>query len=226
MDHAGCPVCVDRQRIENRYRADGLERLHEAAKRRGGKCLSAHYEGVEQFYTFCCAAGHQWSARGKAVLSNKWCRKCAGIERGMRRRYTDGLARLQGIAASHGGQCLSAAYESGAAVYQFRCAAGHEWEARGRKVLNDSWCMACVYDAKRLSLEIAQQEAAERGGQCLSTHYEGATKKMEWLCHRGHAWWASLSSVRADHWCPECAWLDRATRKKTRFKYDAVPAQD
>jgi hypothetical protein len=226
LDHVGCPVCVTRRRISNQYHADGLERLKEMARRHGGQCLSERYEGVEHAYTFCCAAGHQWLATGMGVLANQWCRKCADIERGKKRRYADGLARLQAIAAEHGGRCLSTTYEGGQSLYNFRCRAGHVWEARGRKVLNGSWCFACVNEAKRLSLDDARQAAEARGGECLSTVYESATAKMQWLCHRGHAWSAALTTVRRGHWCPECAWLAMSTRARTRRKYEAVEAPD
>lgn len=221
---ARCPECSRVQDALRRRRPEGLADLKAAAAQRGGQCLADRYEGVEHVYAFQCAKGHVWKTRGAMVLGRNWCPECAARHRGQQRRYADGLARLCAAAASRGGECLSAAYEGAAAYYRFRCGAGHEWETSGRKVFEGHWCMACVYDAKRLSLEVARQAAAERGGQCLSDHYEGAAARMYWLCHRGHAWRASLSNVRAGHWCPDCANMNKITNRKSKARRRYQPA--
>lgn len=224
LGQAGCPQCCQARTKQRRQpRADDL-RLKEAAARQGGQCLADDYQGIEHVYPFQCAEGHVWTTRGVNVLAGKWCRRCAGQRRGEKRRHADGLARLQAIAASHGGECLSNTYEGGAALYRFRCRSAHEWETRGRKVFEGSWCMACVYDAKRYSLVDAQQVAAERGGQCLSAKYLSAAAKLYWACHRGHAWHSPLSTIRAGHWCPECAHMDKITNGKSTARKRYLPS--
>lgn len=49
------------------------------------------------------------------------------------------------------------------------------------------------------------QIAEERGGECLSCQYKGATKKLLWECAKGHQWEAAPDSIKRGTWCPYCA---------------------
>ncbi len=78
-----------------------------------------------------------------------------------------------------------------------------------------------VGNKNRLRLEEALRVAAERGGQCLSTSYLNTAVKMHWVCHRGHSWHAPFATIRAGHWCPECANLSNR-KSKARLRYKAI----
>jgi hypothetical protein len=98
-----------------------------------------------------------------------------------------------------------------------RCAEGHEWEALGMSLQRGSWCRVCHQVSRRKGLQAMQDVAAERGGQCLSSQYQQAARKLTWLCHLGHIWQASWASVQR-HWCPECAHLNRLTNANTNAR--------
>jgi hypothetical protein len=59
------------------------------------------------------------------------------------------------------------------------------------------------------------QELAElHGGRCLSTSYVNAFTKLEWLCNRGHRWWAKPNSIQQGGWCPLCANISRRQSRR------------
>ena len=63
--------------------------------------------------------------------------------------------------------------------------------------------------AKRRTLEDMQRIAAQRGGLCLSTHFQSVNKKLRWQCADGHQWEAMPHHVIEKTWCPVCASRDK-----------------
>ncbi|MFD4836906.1 hypothetical protein ACFWP0_05315 [Achromobacter sp. NPDC058515] len=208
LNHVGCAAC-GREAGYQRKRNNVLERLHQLAAARGGCCLSTTSAAGQRIFRFRCSEGHEWDAAGSDVLRRTWCPSCARLRKVQGYRHKDGLERLRRKAAEHGGQCLSDTYGGVEEFHRFRCAHGHEWSTTGGKILLGNWCGACANDRKRLGIEAAQAAAIERGGQCLSTVYRNTSTKLRWLCHRGHEWHAGLASIRAGHWCPQCAHMAR-----------------
>lgn len=59
----------------------GLEHAHEAAKARGGRCLSDQYVNSLSKLTWVCHRGHEWQAPLSAIRVGKWCKQCASMDR-------------------------------------------------------------------------------------------------------------------------------------------------
>lgn len=78
----------------------GIEQAHEAAKARGGQCLSQNYVNSLSKLTWQCHRGHEWQAPLAAIRVGKWCKQCASMDRisnaksKARIRYTDAGTRL------------------------------------------------------------------------------------------------------------------------------------
>lgn len=102
--------------------------------------------------------------------------------------------------------CLSDVYVNVNSLLHWRCAQGHEWFSTGRSVRNmRSWCPRC-YGNAALSIKVATDLAANKGGKCLSRTYYNSATPMAWQCKVGHTWKATLNNVRnAGSWCPVCA---------------------
>ena len=219
---AECPKCSLAAMGLAQRKPENLLRLQEMAHAHGGICLTTEYQGMAGKYAFRCAAGHEWQARPQAIYAGGWCRRCGGGgPLKVASRAAARLARLQQCAQDKGGQCLSGEYLGAAAHHRFRCAKGHEWEARGIYIGAGAWCQLCAFDAKRLSIEHAHEAARARGGSCLSDIYVNSTIKLRWLCDRGHEWQASLGSVRVGHWCKQCDVMSRIKNgnSKARRRY-------
>jgi len=81
------------------------------------------------------------------------------------------------------------------------------------------------YDESKEKLDLKDiKGAAEfRGGQCLSTQWDGDIySKLKWICAFGHEFELKPYTVlKAGHWCPECLpppWnFDEQARKNPFF---------
>jgi hypothetical protein len=59
---------------------------------------------------------------------------------------------------------------------------------------------------KSLTIEDMRALAHDKNGECLSTRYLGAQKKLLWRCGKGHEWKAQPNMVKNEGtWCPYCA---------------------
>lgn len=54
-------------------------------------------------------------------------------------------------------------------------------------------------------LEQLNYIAREKGGECLSTEYQGNKIKLKWQCKKGHIWDSKPNDIKDGHWCPICA---------------------
>jgi Zn finger protein HypA/HybF involved in hydrogenase expression len=116
------------------------------------------------------------------------------------------LSEMQALAQKQGGRCLSSIYAGVHKKLSWRCARGHEWEARPSSIKSmGAWCPKCSGKKFRATIEEMQALAKKYNGRCLSSTYLGALTKLRWQCNKGHEWEATPASVKnAKHWCPVC----------------------
>jgi len=132
-----------------------------------------------------------------SIRKRSWRPDYAGV-----RRLT--LEKMQQIAASRGGVCLSESYQNTATKLDWRCSAGHTWSATPLHIKRGHWCPVCAKCA-RLTLDVFQRIALQKGGQCLSLECLNSSSVLRWTCADGHEWLARPSNVKAGTWCPVCA---------------------
>ena len=224
LEGSWCKHCARLRQNQAVRDPNGLSRLQQLARQRGGACLSHTYTRLADKYHFRCANGHEWSTSGQEVARGAWCGLCAYEARSEAYLRKDGLAALHQIAQSHSGQCLADHYGGANARYRFRCENGHEWETKGARVLRGGWCATCANERRRLGIEVMREMAAQRGGQCLSDTYVNNASKLEWECAHGHRWQAAPGTIRAGHWCAQCHFqsLIKLPRTRRRRRYEAV----
>ena len=57
-----------------------------------------------------------------------------------------------------------------------------------------------------LDIQQIKEHALNKGGKCLSNHFENGKRKLLWQCKKGHQWKSSIQSVLGSgSWCPVCA---------------------
>ena len=119
---------------------------------------------------------------------------------------------MRNLAAARGGKLLSETCTRMKEHLQWQCSSGHTWWATvGNIKSRGSWCPDCS-QTRPLNLQIAQETARRRGGECLSEIYGNRVMPLRWRCDRGHEWHACLASVRTGgSWCPICAGKQRLT---------------
>ena len=203
-----CPDCAGVRRLT-------LEGMRRIAESRGGRCLSEHYWNNATKLEWRCSEGHGWSATPLQVKKGHWCPFCARVA-----RLT--LHELQRIAVRRGGKCLSIEYLCSSKPLRWKCAVGHEWLARPSSVKAGSWCPVCAHN-QRLKLDQMQEIARERGGRCLSSHYDNGRIPLLWVCNQGHCWKASPANVKSSRrrmgtWCRECYNWRRRFRAKNSIE--------
>lgn len=180
---------------------DRLERLRELARANGGECLSRSYRGARAKYRLRCAKGHVWKTTAIMITGGHWCPTCRLTGRPPAYSIED----VREAADALGGRLLSRSYRRVHQRLAFECAAGHRFEKRvGRLLDEQSWCRRCVNDAQRAGIGAAITIAKRRGGRCLSQSYVNGTQHLEWECREGHRWRAGLKNVRKGTWCPFC----------------------
>ena len=125
------------------------------------------------------------------------------------------IASMQELAALKRGQCLSKEYTNAHAKLRWRCAMGHEWDAKSNAIQQGHWCPVCARNQQNANIREAvaarqwlrqlKELAQQRGGKCLSAEYVSSKKKLKWQCAKGHIWESSPEGIRSGRWCPLCS---------------------
>jgi hypothetical protein len=199
-----CPECAGLKR-------GAIREMREIAESRGGICISEVYVNTATKLLWRCPAGHEWNAAPLHIKRGHWCPRCARVA-----RLT--LHDMNSIAARRSGQCLSAEYLGSANPLRWRCAVGHEWNARPASVNAGNWCPYCARN-RELEFEQLRQIARERGGQCLSSAYKNSQTPLLWQCSQRHRWSARPANIKGGtrkkgSWCLECYNTRRIFRAK------------
>ena len=185
-----------------------ITEMQEFAASKGGRCLSKEYWGSLFPLTWRCRKGHSWEAPPKIIMRGAWCVQCVKEE-----VKEDQLEKLQQIAESKGGKCLSEKYINNHSKLSWQCKQRHRWEAPSKGILKGHWCPACAGMAK-LTIEVMQALAAKKGGQCLSRKYLRNSIPLEWECSEGHRFKARPDLIKnRGQWCYIC----HMHRKKAEY---------
>ena len=152
LEGSWCPVCVhDALRL-------GLEKMREAARARGGECLSETYERSDVPLNWRCARGHDFRLSADSLTAGHWCPVCARED-----RYALRLQRMREIARARGGLCLSDVYTGCRDKLLWQCHQGHVWRARPVSVTAGTWCPVCAH--------LNQCVSDEARARCLAVRF-------------------------------------------------------
>src|SRR5882724_11903174 len=199
-----CPACAGVKR-------GTIQEMRRIAEARGGICLSERYINTATKLAWRCRESHEWNAAPLHIRRGHWCPVCARVA-----RLT--LQQMNRIAGAKSGKCLSPEYLGSAKLLRWRCAVGHEWNARPTSVKSGNWCPYCARN-RELELEQMREIAKQRGGRCLSTAYKNGRTPILWECSQHHRWKARPANVKGGtrkkgSWCPECYNSRRVFREK------------
>jgi hypothetical protein len=187
-----CPRCSAKKKADSTR--NSIEKIQDAARKKGGHLVSEEYLSADQHLEWQCATGHKWHASYNSIRSGTWCPICARRD----------ISEFEEIAHSRGGQLISVEYLGMAKPLEWQCQIGHRWYARPINVVNGTWCPFCAKN-RSLTIDDMHQIATERGGICISQHYQNARTKIRWRCTKGHEWEAVPYSIKLGTWCPICA---------------------
>lgn len=207
-----CPVCSLKKRANSQRGT--ITECRDLARAKGGDCLSVTYINANTNLLWLCADGHEWEAAPSSIKKGRWCPYHSG-KRVWAPGQTQNQARMDEchrLASDQGGECLSNNYPGYGAKLRWRCAKGHEWEAKRNKIQQGAWCPFCagnnVWSPGKTEAEARLEEACSlarlKNGELLSKEYLGALVGHSWRCSEGHEWEATPSSIKKGGWCPFC----------------------
>jgi len=183
-----CPFCAG-------IKKKTIEWCCNLAKEKGGSCLSTEYKNVKELMLWECARGHLWKAITDSIQQGYWCPVCAGNQR-------KNIEWCCDLAKDKGGSCLSTEYKNSSSSMYWRCSNGHQWKSNANNIERGHWCPQCA--DRTLNIDDCMRIAISNNGKCLSETYINTKTKMEWMCEKGHRWFAVFKSIRRGTWCPEC----------------------
>ena len=194
LRHRWCPRC-------NSSAALTMDRLHLAARERGGECLAPARGDVLPKLPWRCGEGHEWKADPHSVIAGSWCPICR--VRGGHSLAPLGMGVMRAMAADRGGKCLSSTYRGAREKLRWQCVRGHVWSARVMHVRKGSWCPVCSY-SRPGGIEVIRAIAIEHGGRCLTRSWNDHRKSLAFRCKRGHRFSQLGNVIKAGVWCPRC----------------------
>lgn len=171
-----------------------IEEMHELAANQGGFCLSREYLGCETKLLWQCKNGHKWESSPNNIKAKHWCPYCAG-------KMPSTIEEMKGVAALHGGECLSTIYKSQESKLLWRCKERHEWWAIPKHIMKGVvWCPYCANkirgDKNRENIEDMQKLASKHAGFCLSRIDITGPSKFLWQCKNGHEWKTTAARMK------------------------------
>lgn len=197
-----CAVCAG---IATKTLAD----VQRAAASHGGECLSPEYVNNRTKLRFRCRDNHTFSALPANVLNKgSWCKKCASIALGSKKRKYD-LESARQFMLDKGGRFISPEFTITRRTYEYGCSKGHTWKAQFSKLLVGDWCPHCAGNAKK-TIEDLHRKAMENGGTCESHEYINIKFRYDWKCRENHSWKATADSVLRGSWCLTCSKRNRS----------------
>ena len=132
-----CPICFGKMPPEM-----ALAQMKAIGHSKGGTCLAEKYLNGESPMRFRCAEGHEWTTTPRRIRQGNWCELCSYKTRKLSSRH--GIGKLQEVAKSRGGECITSVYTNVDSKYEWRCKQGHVWKASAYSVLTlGSWCREC-----------------------------------------------------------------------------------
>lgn len=136
-----CPDCAKQKHCKKIVIT--LEKVHQLAARRGGKCLSDAYQNNKALLSWKCDKGHEWFMSYNSVNAGSWCPECVKV---FKKRFLirSGLEKACKLAIKKNGECLSTTYKNNRAPLLWKCDKGHEWFACYNNVSRNTWCPVCA----------------------------------------------------------------------------------
>ena len=205
----GCPVCKNRRTdIGINDLLTTHPNLAEEALGWDPKLMNA---GSHQKVKWKCSLKHEWTA---AVVNRT--REGQGCPTCSNRKVLAGFNDLQSVHPDHAslanGWDPASVLAGSHSRRNWKCQLGHTWSSTvDTKIKNVYLCPFCsnrklwigFNDLRTLFPKIA----VEANGFDPSSIHSGTSKKMPWICPKGHKWTASVASRTnsSQAGCPSCA---------------------
>ena len=120
-----------------------LKQMQEIANLKGGKCLSKEYINITTKLEWECKNGHKWFETLARIKNGSWCVECN------KQKKILIYNKLNEIARSKGGKCLSKGYKNTTTKLEWECEKGHQWFAPSVRIIKGHWCHKCFLERRK-----------------------------------------------------------------------------
>jgi hypothetical protein len=214
---AGCPYCAGRLACEDNC----LETVNPTLanewhpNRNGGLTPRDVVPGTSKKVWWMCGKGHEWQATISHRGGGTGCPYCAGrlaCEDNCLETVNPALAK-EWHPTKNGQLTPRDVTAGGSKKVWWTCNRGHEWQTT---INHRSGGAGCPYCAGRLACEdncletvnptLANEWHPNRnGGLTPRGVVPGTSKKVWWMCDKGHEWQATINHRSGGTGCPYCA---------------------
>ena len=216
---SGCPFCSGRFAISG---VNDLATTHPkiAAQwhpTKNGDLLTTEVKAAtNKRIWWLCSAGHEWQAVVAARTSGNGCPVCGG------KTVLSGVNDLQTThpdlsaewhPTKNGDRSASQVIAGSGKKAWWKCSSGHDWQATGASRVKGSGCPICsgfstlagFNDLATTHPDLASEWHPSRNGTLLPTDItSGSSRRLWWVCDKGHEWESICSHRAAGSGCPTC----------------------
>ena len=204
---SGCPVCSRRQVSQG---FNDLATTHpQIAVQADGWDPTTVIAGSNEKASWKCQQGHSWNAAISSRTGNsRGCPVCAG--KAVLTGYNDLATTHPELAAqADGWDPTTVIAGSSTKKVQWLCEKGHTWKSLIRdrsRGIGCPYCSGLHVIVGETDLATTHPElAAQADGWDPTTLSAGSSKKVGWLCEKGHTWRAIVKGRSTGKNCPSCA---------------------
>ncbi len=202
----GCPVCAGKAVLTG---YNDLATTHpELAAQADGWDPTTVIAGTHKKRDWECDKGHKWNASVGSRAVGQGCPVCAG--KAVLTGYNDIATTHPELAAqADGWDPTTVIAGSSTRKVQWLCEKGHTWKSLIRdrsRGIGCPYCSGLHVIVGETDLATTHPElAAQADGWDPTTLSAGSSKKVGWLCEKGHTWRAIVKGRSTGKNCPSCA---------------------
>ena len=167
-------------------------------------------KGYNKVYTWKCKLGHTWRASVNSRTSNNGnCIFCYG--KAVWPGFNDLATTHPELAEQLVDGDATTISRGQTKYFTWKCKLGHTWRSTVNNRVSGFNCPYCTSHTVLYGfndLETKNPELAKEAyGWDPKTIMEGSSKKLKWICNKGHTWGATVSARSAGYHtgCPSCA---------------------
>ena len=216
----GCPVCV------NRVLKVGVNDLATVypdiskqwnKEKNGGLTAYMVTYGTHQKVWWLCDKGHEWQAEVRSRVKGFGCPYCTNIK--VLPGYNDLKTSNPELANEwdydkNTNINIETVMAGSSKKVWWRCSKGHEWQAAVHSRSSGTGCPICsnqiiingINDLATIDPELAEEWNEDKNGELTPKMIgAGSSKKVWWICKKGHEWRTSIYNRKKGTGCPYCS---------------------
>lgn len=202
---SGCPYCAGQRAIPGEN--DLLTVAPQIAREAVGwdpRTVTLHSDFIGDWE---CSVGHRWRVAVKKRARGDGCPYCSGHR--LLVGFNDLESKFPKLAKQLVDLDPKGLYYGGRRKVSWRCSNGHVWIATLKARTGGTDCPYCSKNSLMVGfndLATRHPELAKEANNWDPTNVISATgSKLEWKCHRGHVWKASINNRLKKSGCPFCS---------------------